>query len=437
MLNLFRNNQNETQKEWYEKGEQYAAGINEMVAFAEKNGWENWTGEEPVDSRGNLGEKVFELLKKANADNEVTQFREQFPPAHTPLIPLLEKKAQSIEQLQFISDQKILFVTGTAYQNRQAYLLDGDKIIELDESIDAVGKARQGNVFAIAAGNTITTVQGWEGAIIHEFELTELADTGITELLPFNDGKKLVVVTSQGIYLVSAEEEKLIHPVREEDEEYDEEEEEDEDEYDEDDDDWRTSIDMENAALSHDNRYIVVGEQSYDHRLLDADGNLLGSIGPQSSYPHFCLFAKDDSQVITNSCHFYNGMTIGVNADKFDNLHIEAYSESDDYTVIDDQMRVYAGVAAGDYYILGDAYGYIKAFDKTGKPLWRHFLGSTISGMAISDDEKTLWVGSSSGILHKLQLHKGHRDTHVIGNGNHYEEFRLLIWKEEAKIWKW
>lgn len=435
MLNLFKNNQNETQKEWYEKGEQYAVGINEMVAFAEQNGWENWTGEEPVDKRENLGEKVFELLKKANADNDVAGFREQFPPSHTPLISLIQKKAQSIEQLRFISDQKILFLTGTSYQKRQAYLLDGDKVIELDESIDAIGKSKQGNVFAIATGNTITTVQGWEGAIIHEFELSELAGIGITELYPFNDGKKLLVVTSEGIYLVSAEEEKLIHPLKEE-ADYDEEDEDEGDDDDEDDESY-TSIDMENAALSHDNRYILVGDQSYDHRLLDADGNTLGIIGPQSSYPHFCLFAQDDSQVISNSCHFYNGMTIGVNADKFENLNIEAYTESEDYTVIDDEMRVYAGVAAGNYYILGDAYGYIKAFDQTGKPLWRHYLGSTISGMALSEDEKTLWVGSSSGMLHKLQLHKGHRDTHVIGNGNHYEEFRLLIWKDEKEIWKW
>lgn len=430
MLNLFKNNSNETQKEWYEKGEQYAGGINEMVAFAEEHGWDKWTGEEPVDTRENLGEKVFELLKKANAEKEVDRFREQFPPSHGPLIPLIQKKAQSLEQLQFISDQKMVFLTGTSYQKRQAYLLDGDHVIELDESIDAIGKSKQGNVFAIAAGNTITTVQGWEGEIIREFELNALADVGITELFPFNDGQKLLVVTSEGIYLVSANEEKLIHPEEEAEDDDDDEEYDDDEERD-------TSIDMENAALSHDNRYILVGDQSYDHRLLDADGNPLGIIGPQSSYPHFCLFAKDDSQALSNSCHFYNGMTIGVNADQFENLNIEAYTESDAYTVIDDEMRVYAGVAATGYYILGSAYGYIKAFDQTGKTLWRHFLGSTISGMTLSDDEKTLWVGSSSGILHKLQLNKGHRDTHVIGNGNHYEEFRLLIWKDEPEIWKW
>lgn len=39
-------------------------------------------------------------------------------------------------------------------------------------------------------------------------------------------------------------------------------------------------------------------------------------------------------------------------------------------------------------------------------------------------------------MLHKLQLEKGFRDNLTIGNGNHYEDFRLLLWKEEP-ILKW
>ncbi|CAM1374491.1 hypothetical protein [Tenacibaculum xiamenense] len=82
------------------------------------------------------------------------------------------------------------------------------------------------------------------------------------------------------------------------------------------------------------------------------------------------------------------------------------------------------------------AYGYIRAIDKKGKCIWRHFVGSTISGIAVSDDEKILWVASCAGIIHKLQLGKGHRDEHTIGNGNHYEDFRILIWKNH-QILKW
>jgi hypothetical protein len=117
-----------------------------------------------------------------------------------------------------------------------------------------------------------------------------------------------------------------------------------------------------------------------------------------------------------------------------DKAYIE---ESDDFKIIDDGMRVYAGVACEDFYILGDAHGYIRAMDKNGNHLWQHFLGSTISGMAISDDQQTLWVGSYSGMLHKLTLGKGHRDKHTIGDGQHYEDFMLLIWTDEPQVWRW
>ncbi|CAA9195367.1 ligand-binding sensor domain-containing protein [Flavobacterium collinsii] len=406
------------QEEWFTKGKEYAQEVNEMVDFGEKNGWENWEGEDPDDIRNHLGEDVLKLLRKANLEGRVDEFRLEFPPSNMPIFEFIEKQSQGINQLFFIDDQKIVFLIGAPYEKRKAYLLDGDKISELDSEIRAIGKSKKGNVFAIALDNKISLFKDWNGKFIREFVLNDIANVGITELIPFNDGSKVLFVSVEGIYLISESEEKLIHPIDDEE-------------------DGGVRIDMENGALSNDNKYIVVGDQGRDHAILDNEGNKISEIGPQSSYPHFCLFSKDDEQLITNSCHFYNGITIGVDSAKLKEIKIEAYTDSDDYVVIDDEMRVYSGLATSDYYILGDAYGYIKAFDKNGQKIWRHYLGSTISSMTISDDEKTLWVGSCSGMLHKLHLGKGHRDEHTIGNGNHYEEFRLLIWKEEPQIWKW
>jgi hypothetical protein len=408
------------QQEWDLKGKNYAHGINQMVEFGETNGWENWKGEEPEDKREYLADEVMSLLKKANVENKVEEFRSKFAPSNTPIIKFIEKQSQSIQQLYFVENEKIVFFRGTSYQGNQAYILDDDKVLELDSDIRAIGKSKLGNVFAIAVKNKISLFKNWNGDLIKEFILNKTADFAITDLIPFNDGSKLLLVSADGIYLISDADEKLIHPTNEDNEE-----------------DWEPGIDMENATLSNDNSFIVAGDQSYDHTIMDSNGNKVGMIGPQSSYPHFCLFSKDDEQLITNSCHFYNGTTIGIDGNKLNGIEIEAYSENDDYTIIDEGMRVYSGIAASNYYILGDAYGYIKAFDKNGKTIWRHYLGSTITGMAISDDEQTLWVGSHSGMLHKLRLGKGHRDEHVIGNGNHYEEFRLLIWKDEPQIWKW
>ncbi|MBW1297903.1 hypothetical protein GBO31_20500 [Aquimarina litoralis] len=406
-------------EEWNHLGSKFAKEINEMVEFGEKNGWENWNGQEPEDKREHLADEIFKLLKKANETNTIEEFRNEYPPSHTPLIKFMESKSQSIEQLQFIDQQKIIFLTGTSYQKRQAYILDNEKIIELDSSISAIGKSKKNNVFAISANNLVTTTQGWEGDIISTFTLQKTKNIGITELIPFNDGKKVLLITAEGIYLIDKESETMIHP-----------------EPDAEDEEWDSYIDMENGTLSNDNQFIVVGDQCSEHRILDNEGVQIGKIGQQSEYPHYCLFSKDNRQLITNSCHFYNGITIGVATEQLNGIDISEYEESTLYTTIDKEMRVYCGISTKDYYILGDAHGYIRAIDHKGKHLWRHFLGSTISGITISDDEKTLWVGSYSGMIHKLQLGKGFRDNHTIGNGNHYEDFRMILWKEEP-IMKW
>lgn len=413
-------NDKEIQQEWYNIGETYASEINKMVAFGEEHGWENWKGKEPEDNRNHLADVVVQKLREANKTGHIEEFRKQYPPAHTPLIKYFKEKGQSIEQLCFIENEKIVFVTGSAYQNRQAYLLNNRTLIKLDNTIDAIGKSHQNNIFAIKTPKTLITRKEWDGEIIETFELGDINELGISNITPFNDGKKVLITTSEGIFLISKNKTHMIHPLPDlEDEE------------------WEPYIDMENAALSNDNKYIVVGDQSFDHRVLDNEGNQIGEIGPQSSYPHFCLFSKDDKQLITNSCHFYNGITIGVDAKNLNGLEVESYvDEADNFKVIDDEMRVYVGTTTKDYYILGDAYGYIKAFDKNGNCIWRHYLGSTISGITISDNNQTLWVSTYAGILHKLKLGKGHRDTHTIGNGNHYEDFRLILWKEEkTELW--
>ena len=420
-FNLFKNkdDKNGIQEEWNTKGEKYATEVNEMIEFGEKNGWENWKGKEPEDKRGHLTDSVIKLLRKANSENKVNEFRQHFPPAHTPLIKYFEEKGQSIDQIHFIENEKIVFLTGTAYQKRQAFILNKEDLIKLDESIDAIGKSKRGNVFAIQIGNKITTTNGWQGELISEFEIKENEGIGISQLIPFNDGLKMLSITSEGVYLMSKSEEKMIHPVR-----------------DLEDDEWDSYMSMENGTLSNNNTYIIVGDQDSDHRVLDINGTQIAEIGPQSSYAHFCLFSGDDSHLISNSCHFYNGITIGVQSNRLSELKIEAYEESDLYDVIEDGMRVYCGIAFDDHYILGDAYGYIKAIDIKGQLKWRHFLGSTIGGLAISDNKEILWVASCTGMIHKLRLGKGHRDNHTIGNGNHYEDFRLILWRGEP-IMKW
>ena len=383
----------EWQKEWNENGEKYAKAVNDMVAFAEVHGWDAYKGEEPVDEREGmtqLCEAVFELLKEANERGETEKFRADFPPSNIIFEECKDEagnagekdkvgdKLGNVDQICPLGGENVLFIASND-DGKTLYLLEGDRVSEVAKGVIAVGKSKRNEIYALLNQDEVWLIRGYDGKsggelvarFSHELEI--IYDEA--EILPFNDGSKVLLVAHDGIFLISQSGAKLIHPIYE----------------DEGDDDDELEIDMANATLSNDNELIVAGEQDSDHVLMDSEGERLGGIGAQSSYPHFCLFSADDTQLITNSCHFYNGVTIGVDRALLKRgLEVEAYSYDEEgeknFTLIDDAMRVYAGVAARDFYILGDAYGYIKAVGKDGRKIWRHYLGGTIKSMALSED---------------------------------------------------
>ena len=386
------------QKEWNEKGEKYAKAVNDMVAFAEE----------------------------ANERGETAKFRADFSPSNVIFDKKLRKKLRDIDQICPLGGENVLFIASND-DGKTLYLLEGDRVSEVAKGVIAVGKSKRNEIYALLNQDEVWLIRGYDGKsggepvarFSHELEI--IYDEA--EILPFNDGSKVLLVAHDGIFLISQSGVKLIHPTYEN----------------EGDDDDELEIDMANATLSNDNELIVAGEQDTDeHVLMDREGERLGGIGAQSAYPHFCLFSADDTQLITNSCHFYNGVTIGVDRALLKRgLKVEAYSYDEEgeknFTLID-AMRVYAGVATQDFYILGDAYGYIKAVGKDGRKIWRHYLGGTIKSMALSEDGSVLFVGTYGGRLHKLRLGAG-QDSHTIGNGNHKEEFRLIAY--EDKIYRW
>lgn len=419
-------------KEWNEKGEKYAKAANDMVAFAEAHGWDAYKGEEPVDERAHLGEAVFALLKEANERGETAKFRADFPPSNVIFEGCEDEtgnacekdkigdKLGNVDQICPLGGENVLFIASND-DGKTLYLLEGERVSVIAEGVITVGKSKRNEIYALLRRGEIELVKGYDGKgggepiakFSHDVELTY----DEAEILPFNDGKKVLLVAHDGIFLISQSGAKLIHPI-----------------YEDEDDDGNAAlyIDMANATLSNDNALIVAGEQCDDHILMDSEGERLGDIGAQSSYPHFCLFSADDTQLITNSCHFYNGVTIGVDRALL-KRGVQIYRDRD-FTLVDDEMRVYAGVATQDFYILGDAYGYIRAVGKDGRKIWRHYLGGTIKSMAISEDGGVLFVGTYGGRLHKLRLGAG-QDSHTISNGNHKEEFRLIAF--EDKIYRW
>ena len=147
------------QKEWNEKGEKYAKEVNDMVAFAEVHGWDAYEGEDPVDEREGmtqLCEAVFELLKDANECGETL------------------------------------------------YLLEGDRVSEVAKGVIAVGKSKRNEIYALLRRKEIELIKGYDGRgggepiakFSHNVELTY----DEAEILPFNDGRKVLLAAHDGIF---------------------------------------------------------------------------------------------------------------------------------------------------------------------------------------------------------------------------------------------
>ena len=106
-------------------------------------------------------------------------------------------------------------------------------------------------------------------------------------------------------------------------------------------------------------------------------------------------------------------------------------------TVLEEGSRVYAGVFRNDEFIIGDATGYLRAFDLTGKFRWQHFIGSSIGDIDISIDGKKLVATTYAGFLCILDMDTGRPDPYAIGTADHRECRRWLFWKTESEPLMW
>ena len=113
------------------------------------------------------------------------------------------------------------------------------------------------------------------------------------------------------------------------------------------------------------------------------------------------------------------------------------YEDDDRTTVLDDGARVYAATARGDEFVVGDAYGYVRAFGVTGERRWEQFVGSTVGDVDVSADGKTLAVSTCAGFLALFRLDAGAQAPHQIGDGGHLETRRWLFWTHEPAPLIW
>lgn len=425
------------QAEWQQQVLAYSRAINAYVDTGLREGWDAAGKEPAVPELQHLLQPVVEHVRAAFAAGNDRDLKAELPISHEAMIPLLEHVGCAVMQVLLLDDGSILTRIGDWYQDGGVMHVRGHEAHWL-EDILFIGRSADRRHYAAASAAGIRVTEGWQGREVARFDwptgqeglLGELGGSDVSwaqqpnQLIPFDEGQRLLLVSSHGIWVLAASGATRLLPT-------DAEIEEDREDLD-DDEAFDMRYDMPHGAASPDNRWIAVGNQGSAHLVFDRDLNLVASIGPHSEYPHFACFSEDGRHVAFNACHFYNGTTIGVAVADLPGMDTDYYADDPRQTVLQDGARVYAAVSRPGELIIGEANGYVRGVGWDGQPHWFHHLGSTISGMDISADGRTLVVGSHAGYLSIIQLDAEAARPYQIGNARHWEEKRWFFWQNTA-----
>lgn len=419
---------------WRQEGKRYAADVNEFVRVGMESEWQQEQSEPNQDERPKMAKDIFRMIQEANQAGEMEQLRREIPAASWPLTPAFKEALQAVRPIAFVNGgNKVILHAGNPRERGTIYVTGKDRILQIP-GLHRVGCSPDGTYFALVDGQGIRIVrqpdlnlqgeetahfqwkdiQGRLKASIPDLECLgdeEHPEDILDEVIPFGDGQRLLLVCGYGVYLLAGDQVELIHPKASERRKLELED---------------TIVDMAHGAVSRDGRWIAYGSQMSEHMLMDLSDKTVHTLEPSSSYPHYALFSKDDLDVWYNACHFYNGATIQVSIAEVEQGLAQ---NKEEWPMMNEEMRVYAATALTQGSILGDAYGYLRLIDREGRELWRYFVGSTISGLAVTPDESMLAVGTYGGMLHLIDLQSGTKDEYSIGTAPIHETARWVIWR--------
>lgn len=415
----------------------------------------------PEDPRKAAAPTVLQLARVVSAwadDDLSARFRQRFAFAPDAFREHAAQSGGFIGPLFALDDGRVIARIGPADDDTAHWVvLQGLQHTPLP-ALKGLGRSPDRRCFAQSDGQHITTHQSFGGPVIARFALPQ-GNEGLPahgqhvqvvpepmgqrcdELIPFNNGLRVLLANPTGVYLLKAlgsegaeGSVQRIHPQT----------------FDEDgrytwpknqsDEDEGTvlSLNMLHMALSPDERHIAVGDQDSVHILLNADGQVVRRYEPLSSYPHHATFSHDGTQLFANSCHFYGGCTLAAPVGAaLPALGADDNEETQEAPAINTQWRVYASATLPGLVILGDAHGYLRAVDDTGQNLWRHHIGSTVNAIEVSPDGSTIVAASYDGYLVMLERVETGMDPYSIGTSPYVETRRWIFWGDEVGSLRW
>jgi hypothetical protein len=326
------------------------------------------------------------------------------------------------------------------WREPRVVIVDEDRITEQPD-VRFFGLAPGSKFVALAYDDGVEVRRGWDGPLVGAFawpdgrDLPPLGEGApgrfrpdrIHQLVVFPNGERVLLACPQGIFVLTAAGairllrnehiERSLGGGKKSDTEF--------------------SLSMEHVAISPRGDLVLVGCQDSRHLVFNAGLELIGLVGHLSEYPNFAWFSADGELAAFSSCHMYHGMTVGVPVPALAGLDSPNYAADPPLRCLDEGTRVHVAAARDHEFVVGDAGGYLRAFDFQGKSRWQHFIGSSIQGLDLSPDKQRLAVSSYAGFLCVLELDTGARDPFAISTAMHREIRRWVFWRGEERVLRW
>lgn len=211
--------QQHTQQQWQQAVIAYAQAVNDYVAQGRAQGWDDL--EEPLpQATEHLLDAWLQALQAANRPgveaSEQQAFREAWPPAHHPLLPLIKEHGQGIGNVLLLEDGSLLARIGMPHDKGQVVRIDNLGVTPVI-GVDHFGRCPARRYFALANAEGIRVTDGWGGPQVlrlswptgleglppgYPFEPFELPPTP-SALIPFPDGQRVLLVSAEGIFLLA------------------------------------------------------------------------------------------------------------------------------------------------------------------------------------------------------------------------------------------
>lgn len=172
--------QDEQAAKWREEGQRYARDVNQFVHKGLTEGWDKAGNEPAEDTRGALAAKIYKMIRGANERGEIAELRAQLPAATWPLSGHFQKEMQAIRSIHFISDDAVVFSTGTPWEKKAVVAVHKD-VISVFGEYSLVGASPDNQFYALAGTQGITIMHSMnstlQGTVVATLSWRELNGT--------------------------------------------------------------------------------------------------------------------------------------------------------------------------------------------------------------------------------------------------------------------